>query len=141
MSEMSKYKRWSEYSTRWRKARIREGLNATRWNRWRRLSLKTQAKTNIHDYAKGISVNAQTRNQVLGQLTVKMHNIATTHTASKFKPASMSTIRQRLDTESTNWLRRYNNMKNLYHAVVTKNLEIIAEHGMSPLFYHGGAND
>lgn len=138
---MAKYKRWSEYSVRWRKARTREGLNATRWNRWRRLSPKTQAKTDIHKYASGESVNAQTRNQVLGNLTVKMHNIALNYTEPKFKPASMGTIRHRLDMMTTNMIRKLNDAKNLYTIVTKRNLEIIAQHGMSPLFYHGGAND
>jgi len=141
MSEMSKYKRWSEYSDRWRKARAKEGLNASRWNRWRRLSPKTQAKTSIHEYSKGVSVNAQTRNQLLGALTVKVKDIADNYTERKFKPASMSTIRHRLDVMSTHQLRQWLRIKRLHAAITTDNLDYIAEHGMGPMFYHGGAND
>lgn len=138
---MRAFKKWSQYSTKWQKARRREGLDPRRWNRWQRLSDKTRAKTDPYEYAKGVSVLAQSRKRMLDLLTQKVKQIADTHTPPRFKPASMQTIRTRLDGLETKVLNRALRSKNLYAFIVRFNREIIAAHGMSEMFYHGGAAD
>lgn len=138
---MRAFKTWSQYSSKWQKARRKEGLDPRRWNRWQRLSDKTRAKTDPYEYAKGVSVLDQGRKRLLDVLAQKVKTIADTHTPTRFKPASLQTIRRRIDGLDTRTLNRALRVKNLYAFIVRFNREIIAAHGMSEMFYHGGAAD
>lgn len=138
---MRAFKTWSQYSRKWQNARRKEGLDARRWNRWQRLSDKSRAKTDPYEYAKGVSVLAQSRKRLLDLLTQKVKQIADTHTPAKFKPASLQTIRMRLDGLETRTMNHALKVKDLYGFIVRFNREIIAAHGMSEMFYHGGAAD
>jgi hypothetical protein len=138
---MRAYKRWSQYSIKWQNARRREGLEPKRWNRWQRLSDKTRVKTDPYEYAKGVSVLAQSRKKLLDSLTQKVRAIAVASTPAKFKPASLMTIRKRLDRFPTSKLTHFTKVKDLYRAITIYNRAVIAAHGDSELFYHGGAAD
>ncbi len=59
---MARYKRWEDHSDKWKRQATKEGLTASRWNGWLKLSAKTQKESDPRKYAAGQSV-ADQRNE------------------------------------------------------------------------------
>lgn len=141
-------KSWAQYSKRWQKARLKEGLNPRRWNRFRHLSAKTRAQTNPYEYAKGKSVKTLSRERMLNDLSRRIEQLAIKHTVRNFgykgfKPAGRATIRYRLDKGyGDTGLGKMDRMTDelLYRHIVRENRKIMEDGKFSPLFYHAGGN-
>lgn len=129
-------RKWADYSARWQKARSKEGLDASKWNRYQKLSPRTQAKTDPVQYAKGVSVNDQVKQRQLEQAAQRQHTLATTKASGNRPVPSIHVIRKRLNTLTTGELRSLNRKSDTAYDRYVTAYNQAAGKAMSPLYYH-----
>lgn len=92
-------KRFRDHSPRWQREALKNGIDPSRWDRWRKLSPAVRKRTTPTDYATGKTVRQQLRAPLLSQATNKVaaiHNLRGAKRADQ-SPIKLAAVRRNLD--------------------------------------------
>lgn len=100
-------KRFRDHSARWQRARLREGVDPKRWDRYTKLSAKTRREVGQLDYARGRSVTELRRKTRLRDLVDKL--LARARKLAGYTP-ERSIIERNVRHLSTSDISKINNL-------------------------------
>lgn len=103
----SQVKPWGSHSDRWKRQKLREGLDPRKWDGWRRLAPGTRKDTSPEEYAKGKTIREQRRGPLESAAVDRA--LAWARATSR-KPVNEMLIRKNMTRPSAKSLKRYANM-------------------------------
>lgn len=131
----SQVKPWDSHSDRWKRQKLREGLNPKKWDAWRKLAPASRRTTNPTAYAKGSTVREQRREPLV---RAAIDRALAWATPSSSKPVNEALIRRNMNRASNKALKRYANMTDMQINTLDKRAQRGRKRGgsASPFWYH-----